>query len=59
LQLVGHLRTLAQSKGVTVAQIAIAWVTHRGDDIVPILGSRTRTQLAEALGALDVSLDAA
>jgi aryl-alcohol dehydrogenase-like predicted oxidoreductase len=59
LQLVEHLRTLAESKSVTVAQIAIAWVAHRGDDIVPLVGSRTRAQLAEALGALDVTLDPA
>lgn len=59
LQLVEHLRALAQTKGVTVAQIAIAWVLHRGEDIVPLVGSRTRAQLAEALGALDVSLSAA
>jgi aryl-alcohol dehydrogenase-like predicted oxidoreductase len=59
LQLVDHLRRLAASKGVTVAQIAIAWVLHRGDDIVPVIGSRTRAQLAEALGALDVRLSAA
>jgi aryl-alcohol dehydrogenase-like predicted oxidoreductase len=57
LQLVDHLRTLAESKGVTVAQVAIAWVLHRGDDIVPLVGSRTRAQLAEALDALDVTLD--
>ena len=56
LQLVDHLRALAEAKGVTVAQIAIAWVLHRGDDIVPLIGSRTRAQLAEALGALDVAL---
>jgi aryl-alcohol dehydrogenase-like predicted oxidoreductase len=59
LQLVDHLRALAESKGVTVAQIAIAWVLHRGDDIVPLVGSRTRAQLAETLGALDVTLSAA
>jgi len=59
LQLVEHLRVLAESKRVTVAQIAIAWVTHRGDDIVPLVGSRTRAQLAEALAALDVTLSPA
>jgi aryl-alcohol dehydrogenase-like predicted oxidoreductase len=59
LQLVDHLRALAESKGVTVAQIAIAWAMHCGDDIVPLVGSRTRVQLAEAIGALDVRLDAA
>jgi hypothetical protein len=48
LQLVDHLRTLAESKGLTVPQVAIAWVLHGGDDIVPLVGSRTRAQLAEA-----------
>lgn len=57
LRLVEELRKIAQSKGVTVAQIAIAWALHRGDDIVPLVGSRTRGQLAEALGALDVTLE--
>jgi aryl-alcohol dehydrogenase-like predicted oxidoreductase len=57
LQLVERLRTLAESKGVTVAQIAIAWVAHGGDDIVPLVGSRTRAQLVEALRALEVTLD--
>jgi aryl-alcohol dehydrogenase-like predicted oxidoreductase len=59
LQLVDHLRALAEKKGVTVAQIAIAWVLHRGEDIVPLVGSRTRAQLTESLAALDVTLDAA
>jgi aryl-alcohol dehydrogenase-like predicted oxidoreductase len=59
LELVGHLRRLAESKGVSVAQVAIAWVLHRGDDIVPLIGSRTRAQLAEALAALDLALDPA
>jgi aryl-alcohol dehydrogenase-like predicted oxidoreductase len=58
LRLVDQLRKVAESKGVTVAQIAIAWALHRGDDIVPLVGSRTRAQLVEALGALDVKLEA-
>jgi len=41
-----------------VAQIAIAWVLARGTDIVPLVGARRRDRLAEALGALDVQLDA-
>jgi aryl-alcohol dehydrogenase-like predicted oxidoreductase len=40
-----------------VAQAAIAWVAARGNDIVPLIGARTRTRLAEALGAVDVALD--
>jgi aryl-alcohol dehydrogenase-like predicted oxidoreductase len=57
--LVDALRRVADAKGASVAQIAIAWVLHRGDDVVPLVGSRTRAQLADSLGALDVRLDAA
>jgi aryl-alcohol dehydrogenase-like predicted oxidoreductase len=58
LALVDILRELADSRGATVAQLAIAWVLGRGDDIVPLIGARTRERLAEALGALDVDLSA-
>jgi len=56
LALVDALRSLAESKGATAAQIAIAWALSRGDDIVPLVGARRRDRLAEALGALDVEL---
>ncbi|MET7284664.1 aldo/keto reductase [Streptomyces sp. NPDC005573] len=59
LALVEALRKIAEQKGVTVAQIAFAWVIAQGDDIVPLVGARTRERLAESLGALDVRLDAA
>ncbi|MGK5628495.1 aldo/keto reductase [Streptomyces sp. URMC 123] len=59
LDLVDALREIAERKGVTVAQIAIAWVLARGEDIVPLVGARTRPRLAEALAATDVALDAA
>lgn len=59
LALVEQLRAVADAKGVTVAQIAIAWVLSRGADIVPLIGARRRDRLTEALGALDVSLSAA
>ncbi|MGT2474286.1 aldo/keto reductase [Paraburkholderia terrae] len=58
LALVDALRKVADSKGVSVAQIAIAWVAAQGDDIVPLVGARRRERLTEALGALDVKLDA-
>ncbi|BCZ79649.1 aldo/keto reductase [Paraburkholderia terrae] len=58
LVLVDALRKVADSKGVSVAQIAIAWVAAQGDDIVPLVGARRRERLTEALGALDVTLDA-
>jgi aryl-alcohol dehydrogenase-like predicted oxidoreductase len=43
---------------VTAAQLAIAWVASRGDDIVPLIGTKRRDRLAEALGALDLTLTA-
>ncbi|MET3917541.1 aryl-alcohol dehydrogenase-like predicted oxidoreductase [Variovorax sp. OAS795] len=58
LALVDALRKIAEAKGVTVAQIAIAWVAAQGDDIVPLVGARQRNRLREALGSLDVSLGA-
>jgi aryl-alcohol dehydrogenase-like predicted oxidoreductase len=56
LALVEALREIAGDKGVSVAQIAFAWVLSRGEDIVPLVGARRRDQLEEALGALDVEL---
>ncbi len=59
LALVEALRGLAGAKGASVAQIAIAWVLSRGEDIVPVMGARRRDQLTEALGALDLKLTTA
>ncbi len=56
LALVEPLRKIADSHGCTVAQLAIAWVLSRGSEIVPVIGSRTRDQLKEALGALELNL---
>jgi aryl-alcohol dehydrogenase-like predicted oxidoreductase len=56
LGLVEALRELAEARGASVAQVAIAWVLHRGEDIVPLVGARTRERLDEALGATEVSL---
>jgi pyridoxine 4-dehydrogenase len=56
LALVDALRTIAEAKGVTVAQIAIAWVLSRGEDIVPLVGTTRRDRLAEAVGALELEL---
>ena len=58
LALVEALRTIAESRGVSVAQIAIAWVLAQGEDIVPLVGARRLDRLAEALGSLDVRLSA-
>ncbi|UVF19804.1 aldo/keto reductase [Microvirga terrae] len=56
LALVDALKSVAERKGVSVAQIAIAWVAAQGDDIVPLVGARRRDRLQEALGSLDVRL---
>ena len=56
LALVERLRAVADDVGVSVAQIAIAWVMARGSDIIPLIGARRRDRLSEALGALDVTL---
>ena len=56
LALVDALKAIADRRGATVAQVAIAWVLARGPDVVPLVGARTRKRLTEALGATDVSL---
>ncbi len=58
LRLVEALRAIADERQVTVAQLAIAWALSRGEEIVPLIGARTRPRLTEALGALDVHLSA-
>jgi len=55
-RVVDTLRALADEKGCRPAQLAIAWVLSRGADVVPVIGARTRAQLDESLGALDVTL---
>jgi pyridoxine 4-dehydrogenase len=56
LQLVEQLREQARAKGVSVAQLAIAWVLAKAKDIVPLVGARRRDRLDESLGALEVEL---
>jgi aryl-alcohol dehydrogenase-like predicted oxidoreductase len=58
-QWIGSLTRLAAEQGTTPAQLAIAWVLSKGSGIVPVIGARTRTQLADSLGALDLTLSAA
>jgi aryl-alcohol dehydrogenase-like predicted oxidoreductase len=55
-KLVEKLQGLAQDKNCSASQLAIAWVLAKGDNIIPIIGARTRAQLQEALGALQVKL---
>ncbi|GAA4566443.1 aldo/keto reductase [Planotetraspora kaengkrachanensis] len=57
LRLIEALREVAGDLGVTVAQVAIAWVASRGEDIVPLVGARRRDRLGESLGALSLTLD--
>jgi aryl-alcohol dehydrogenase-like predicted oxidoreductase len=50
---------MAQAKGCTAAQLALAWVLAQGEDIVPIPGTKRRTYLDQNIGALEVELDEA
>ncbi len=59
LRLVEALRRIGSEKSASSAQLALAWVRSRGADIVPVIGARRREQLKEALGALELSLNAA
>jgi len=62
LELLAELETIAARQGggpvggVTAAQLAIAWVASRGQDIIPLIGTKRRDRLAEALAALDLPL---
>jgi aryl-alcohol dehydrogenase-like predicted oxidoreductase len=56
LDLVRHIEALAQAKGATPAQIALAWVMAQGEDVVPIFGSTKRSRVEENLKALDIWL---
>jgi len=58
LDAVRQLETLAQAKGITVSQLALAWLLAQGDDIVPIPGTRRIERLEENLAAADVTLSA-
>ncbi|MFJ8153436.1 aldo/keto reductase [Streptomyces sp. NPDC094468] len=56
LKLVEALRLVADAKGCTVAQLAIAWVAAQGHEIVPLVGAKTRQRLSEALPAAELRL---
>ncbi len=56
LELAGKIGEIAAEKGVTPAQLAIAWVLARGDDLVPIPGTKRRTYLEQNAGSVDVEL---
>ena len=55
-QLVARLKQIAETWGITPSQLAIAWALAKGDSIIPLMGARTRAQLAESLAALEVKL---
>ena len=54
--LVEALAKIARGRGVSIAQLAFAWLRSRGDDILPLIGARRRDQLAEALAGLAIAL---
>jgi aryl-alcohol dehydrogenase-like predicted oxidoreductase len=56
LELVDRVREIAEEKGVTPAQLALAWVLHQGDDVVPIPGTKRVPYLEENVAAVDVAL---
>src|SRR3954454_468585 len=56
MQLVERVEELASEKGVSAGQLALAWVLHRGDDIVPIPGTKRISYLEENAAAADVTL---
>jgi aryl-alcohol dehydrogenase-like predicted oxidoreductase len=56
MQIVDRVRTIADEKGVSPAQLALAWVQHRGPDIVPIPGTKRRRYLEENVAATEIEL---
>jgi aryl-alcohol dehydrogenase-like predicted oxidoreductase len=56
LKLAAKVKEIANEKGITAAQLAIAWVLARGDDLVPIPGTKRRTYLEQNAGSVDVEL---
>ncbi len=54
----GKVREIAEANGVTPGQIALAWLLHKGDDIVPIPGTKRRKYLEQNVAAADIALDA-
>jgi len=58
LAIVERLTTLAAARGVTAGQLALAWVQHQGDDVVPIPGTKRRKYLEENVAAAELALTA-
>lgn len=58
LELVDRLTRIAEARGITASQLALAWVLSRGDDVVPLFGTKRRTWLEQNLQAAAVTLSA-
>jgi aryl-alcohol dehydrogenase-like predicted oxidoreductase len=57
-EMILKLQTIARQKGVGVAQLALGWILTKGNEIIPLVGARTRVQLNEALETLSLSFSA-
>jgi aryl-alcohol dehydrogenase-like predicted oxidoreductase len=57
-KLAGDLKAIAAGKGISPAQLAVAWALSKQSFVIPVIGARNRAQLAQSLGALDVKLAA-
>src|SRR5208337_2187402 len=55
-KLVEAIQSMAHEWGMTPSQLCIAWALAKGDDIVPLIGARTRSQLQDMLGAAEIAL---
>ena len=55
-ELLAALEKIARERGVTAAQLAIAWVASRGRGVIPLIGTKRRERLAEAIAAFDITL---
>ena len=58
LDLVSEIESMAQEKGCTASQLALAWLLAQGEDILPIPGTTKRARIEENVGALDVQITA-
>ena len=56
LEVVAKVKEIAAEKGCTPGQLALAWLLHQGEDVVPIPGTKRRRYLEENVGAIDVQL---
>lgn len=57
-QIVNELKKFAESKGMTAAQLALAWVLHQGEDIITLIGTSKRSRLVENLKCQNIQLNA-